>query len=166
MAYMWCANCRKPLVSNRSTYCSGACRQAAYRQRHNNSEDYRRCPTSGEGLGVVPAQDPCLPLDSVTAQSHSVTDDDATVTGDALYAVLLSELEQHDARGGTLLGYSTVMRRVFRDLGLGTGTGRVLRRPIGTYAERVRMTGPHAGKALESRSPTATEPSTFRSKSL
>lgn len=112
-------------------------------------------PGNVPGHGVLDADE------GVTEGSHSVTGGYATVTGDLLYHALLSELERHAARDGTVHGYSTVMKRVFTDLGLGTGTGRVLRTAIGTYSERVRQTGTQKGRRIGSRSPRATEPDTW-----
>lgn len=117
MTDRWCPICATPLTSSRQRYCSGKCKQAAYRIRESDSQApnvrYVMWQTEVGGKACVT----CINSGSAFVVNRHVTD--STVTdryvspnAERLYLDVLQALDDHLHSGGTLQGFGTVLKRV------------------------------------------------------
>lgn len=136
MKQRWCPMCGHSL-SSRQTYCSGACKQRAYRkakeQRSIQTPGIPRYVRTAGNDGKSAGQGVCDGSDPTTTDVTTVTNRNAAITQTSrerlLWLALRDALLTHAAKGGTPQGTLHVAQQVFLAHGYGCAAGPLPRLP-------------------------------------
>jgi predicted nucleic acid-binding Zn ribbon protein len=145
MAQRWCSVCGKSLTG-RKVYCSGACKQRAWRQA-NALLPIIVMSGRSDREGETPGESTCGGDDGSNARGNKLPLSVTNRNADALlYSALQKALHKHAATGGTAVGTLQVVQRIFLSMGYDGLTyraplprlNRAVREALGTYNEQKR----------------------------